>query len=419
MPVRAAMTVATLVLLVLPTVAPAATSVAIDASPTWGTDNSDSTGPGRVRAIVEVGNVVYVGGNFKALVPPDAQNTQPRQRRNHLTALDVATGMPTAWNPTADGAVRALALSPDRRRLYVGGEFLHLFGQEAAGLASIELETGTLDPAFRPGSVGKVEALAVANGRLYVGGAFTAVVVPEGQPGSGTHDRPRLAALDAATGALLDWNPPSMKGGAYTGQTGVPDDAVAPEVTALAVTSDGDLLHAGGTFLDFGGHAGLVSLDGATGRPADWQPAAIKRPVFGLTPSVDGRTFYGATGGAGGRIYHFDPEGDTKPVWYKQVDGDAMAVAVSATTAYLAGHYDFIVPDKSDCYRHCPEGTERRHLAAFDALTGALDPWNPVADTNTGPYTAAAGANHVYVGGEFKNINGRRQPGFAAFPGTP
>jgi outer membrane protein assembly factor BamB len=419
MPVRAAMTVATLVLLVLPTVAPAATSVAIDASPTWGTDNSDSTGPGRVRAIVEVGNVVYVGGNFRALVPPDAQTGQTRQLRNHLTALDVATGTPTAWNPTADGPVRALALSPDRRRLYVGGEFLHLFGQEAGGLAAIDLETGMLDPAFRAGSMAKVEAVAAAGDKVFVGGAFTRVVVPEGRPGAGTHERPRLAAFDAATGALLDWNPPPMTGGAYFGQTGEPDDTVLPEVTALAVTSDGKLLHAGGTFLDFGGHAGLVSLDGATGGLADWQPAAIKRPVFGLTSSVDGSTFYVATGGKGGRLYHFDPAGDAKARWYAQVDGDAMAVAVSATTAYLAGHYDFVVPDKSDCYRHCPEGAERRHLAAFDAHTGELDPWNPVADTNTGPYTAAAGANHVYVGGEFKNINGHRQPGFAAFPGTP
>ena len=411
--------VAAILLLLTSLEAPAATSVAVDAAPTWGTSNSDSTGAGRVRAIAEVGNVVYVGGSYRVLVPPDAQGTPARQRRNHLAALDVATGTPTAWNPTADGAVRALAVSPDRRRLYVGGEFLHLFGQEAGGLAAIDLETGTLDPGFRPGAVGKVEALALAGGRLYAGGAFASVVVPEGQPGSGTHDRPRLAAFDAATGALLDWVPPPMEGGAYTGQTGVPDDSVPPEVTALAVSADGTTLHVGGTFLDFGGHGGLVALDTATARPAAWQPAPIKRPVFGLAMSPGGRTFYVATGGAGGRLYHFDPAGDTKPVWYVQVDGDAMGVAVSATTAYLPGHYDFIVPQKSDCYRHCPQGTERRHLAAFDARTGELDPWNPVADTNTGPYTAAVGAGHHYVGGEFTRINGRPQPGFAQFPGTP
>jgi outer membrane protein assembly factor BamB len=408
-----------ILLLLAPSVAPAATGVAVDANPTWGTDNSDSTGAGRVRAIAETGNLVYVGGSFRGLVPPGGQTAQPRQRRNHLFALELATGAPSAWNPTADGAVRALVVSPDRRRLYVGGEFLHLFGQEANGLASIDLGTGTLDPGFRPGSVGKVEALALAGGRLYAGGTFTSVVVPDGQPGSGAHDRPSLAAFDAATGALLDWFPPPMKTGAYTGQTGVRDESFPPEVTALAVSADGTMLHVGGTFLDFGGHSGLVSLDTTTARPAAWQPAAIKRPVFGLTTSPDGDTFYVATGGAGGRLYHFDPAGDSEPVWYVQVDGDAMGVAASATTAYLPGHYDFIVPQKSDCYRHCPQGTERRHLAAFDARTGELDPWNPVADTNTGPYTAAVGAGHLYVGGEFTRINGRPQPGFAQFPGTP
>jgi outer membrane protein assembly factor BamB len=415
MPARAVVVTATLLLLTPALATPASTSVATDAAVTWGTGNSDSTGAGRVRAIAEVGDVVYVGGSYRALIPPDTETTQSRQRRNHLAAFDVATGVPTAWNPTADGPVRALVVSADRRRLYVGGEFLHLFGQDARGLAAIDLQTGTLDPGFRPGSVGKVEALALAGDRLYAGGAFASVVSPDGQ----SHDRPRLAAFDAATGALLDWVPPSMTGGAYTGKTGVRDEAVAPEVTALAISADGGSLHVGGTFLDFGGNSGLVSLDAATAKPTDWQPAAIKRPVFGLTISPDGGTFYVATGGAGGRLYHFDPEGDTKPRWYVQVDGDAMAVAVSATTAYLAGHYDFVVPQKSDCYRHCPEGTERRHLAAFDARTGETDTWNPVADTNTGPYTAAIGANHVYVGGEFMHINGRRQPGFAQFPGRP
>jgi hypothetical protein len=210
MPARAVVVTATLLLLGPALPAPADTPVAVDAAVTWGTSNSDGSGAGRVRAIVEVGNVVYVGGSYRALVPPDTQAAQSRQRRNHLAAFDVTTGAPTAWNPTADGAVRALALSADRRRLYVGGEFLHLFGQEAGGLAAIDLESGRLDAAFRPGSVGKVEALAVSGDRIYAGGAFASVVTPDGR----AHDRPRLAAFDATTGALLDWVPPDMKGGA-------------------------------------------------------------------------------------------------------------------------------------------------------------------------------------------------------------
>ena len=37
----------------------------------------------------------------------------------------------------------------------------------------------------------------------------------------------------------------------------------------------------------------------------------------------------------------------------------------------------------------------------------------------TGPYCAALGAAHVYIGGEFTRINDLPQPGVAQFPGTP
>jgi hypothetical protein len=94
-------------------------------------------------------------------------------------------------------------------------------------------------------------------------------------------------------------------------------------------------------------------------------------------------------------------------------------VAASNTTVFLVGHYDFIIPKKSSCYQYCPEGTERRHLTAFDANTGMVDPWNPAADTPTGPYSVAVGNDHVFVGGEFTTINGAAHPGYAQFALPP
>jgi hypothetical protein len=174
-----------------------------------------------------------------------------------------------------------------------------------------------------------------------------------------------------------------------------------------------------GTFLDFGGQGGLLSLDTATGEPTDWQPR-LDRPAFGLDvrPGPSG-ILYAAAGGAGGRLYAFEPAGSTKPWWEAKTDGDAVDVAVSATTAYLMGHYDFIVSAESDCYQYCPGGPERHHLAAFDADNGDLLAWGPAANTSTGPYTVTIAAGVVYVGGEFTRINGSPQPGFARFPGTP
>ena len=50
---------------------------------------------------------------------------------------------------------------------------------------------------------------------------------------------------------------------------------------------------------------------------------------------------------------------------------------------------------------------------------GAVAPWNPVANTPWGAFSAAVGAGHVFVGGEFTRINGQPQPGFAQFALPP
>jgi hypothetical protein len=204
------------------------------------------------------------------------------------------------------------------------------------------------------------------------------------------------------------------------GQTGVPTpDAPPGYAYAVAVPADGSRVYVGGNFIDLGGQGGMVVLDGVTGAalPQQW---AVERPVFDLAlwPG-DGTTVFAATGGPGGRLFAYSPSVPSRPLWKAAVDGDAMGVAASNSTVFLIGHYDYIVPKKSSCYQYCPEGTSRRHLSAFDAATGALDPWNPIADTPTGPYSVAVGDDHVFVGGEFNKINGTAQPGFAQFALPP
>jgi hypothetical protein len=226
----------------------------------------------------------------------------------------------------------------------------------------------------------------------------------------------RLAALDSQTGALLPWDPPRDGGGAFTGQTGRPTPDVPAEINTLLASADGTRVYAGGTFLDIAGRSGLVALEAGTGAAAKWQPD-MDRPVNGLAESPDGTIIYTATGGFGGTIQAFAPTGKQTPLWKRNTDGDSMAVAVSETAAYLGGHFDYV------CERCGSQGGQgddfRRHIAAFDARTGELLPWAPVANTKTGPYSAAVGAANVYIGGEFTRINDLPQPGVAQFPGTP
>jgi hypothetical protein len=49
-------------------------------------------------------------------------------------------------------------------------------------------------------------------------------------------------------------------------------------------------------------------------------------------------------------------------------------------------------------------GGRRRNVAAFDATTGALLPWNPSADDSV--YAVAANTSAVYLGGSFAKVGG-------------
>jgi hypothetical protein len=215
-------------------------------------------------------------------------------------------------------------------------------------------------------------------------------------------------------------------------------------VGSVVVTADGNTVMVGGNFLHFGTtpaadpshqRGGLIALDAATGALSAWQPVS-KRPVFSLAVwPGDGRTVFAAAGGAGGVVQAFLPGGPkTTPRWTGRVDGDPTGVVATTDRVYLVGHYDHQVPNSKDpCLKpvtqpngqvgvSCPNGTPHRHLAAFDARTGFVDPsFTAQADTPEGPDVAYIGASHLYVGGNFTKVSDtpagtfRPQPGLAVY----
>ena len=428
---------------------------------TWGTPadttRTDPNHPGvhyaqLVTAVAEAGNRLFVAGSFTNLVPPKGSPAAPALP--YLAVLDVATGAPVpgaAFNTNAkpDGVINALAVSADGHRLYVGGAFAHIGGAAVRRLAALNVDTGQVDPTFRPPTPNAyVRAIALAGANLYVGGAFTAL-----GSGAAAVSRPGLAALDAAGGSLITgFVPPQNYGGAYETHGGKPVEdqpgTYHPGVVgALAVTGDGHTVMAGGSFLHFGtppsadpnhDHGGLVALDATTGALTPWQPVS-KRPVFALAVwPGDHQRIFAAAGGGGGVVEAYLPGGaTTNPLWTGHVDGDATGVAATASRVYLVGHYDHEVPNANDpCLTpspqpngqmgiNCPKGTPHRHLAAFDATNGNLDPsFTAQANSPEGPDTVVVGAAHLYVGGNFTKVadtpggRWRPQPGLAVYKAT-
>jgi hypothetical protein len=188
---------------------------------------------------------VYAGGNFR---------TVKGQARNRLAKLDGTTGaLDPNWVPSADqasttyGSVRAMGFAEDGGRLYVGGYFQSISGQQTGNLAALDPNTGAVDGGFRPNEANGIQSMAVSNGRVFVG---------TGDPLEG------IEAFDAASGALA-WR---LGYGAHNPGEG--------DVQAMTVSDDGSTLYAGGHFDRIAEYTRnrLVAIDAATGAVDPWSP---------------------------------------------------------------------------------------------------------------------------------------------------
>jgi len=238
---------------------------------TWdpGLDNSATV---YALALSADGKTLYVGGNFSVTVGTITLN--------NIAAIDTQTGsVLSAWNPDADGVVRAVALAPGGGTLYAGGDFSLVGGAARARLAAISTATELATP-WNPGADATVRSLAVSpdGARVYVGGDF---LIVDGQV------RRRLAALLATSGAATAWNPDID-----------PTLVTGSGVYALVLAANGDTLYVGGEFTDIDGQplprlAALDTSQTTAGSIADplWSPAP-NGTVRALSLSYDETMIY-------------------------------------------------------------------------------------------------------------------------------
>ena len=149
----------------------------------WGVTGTGAGGTGElateVQAFAQVGDVMYVGGNFTTVRNQDGSR---KVAQAYLAAFRASTGeWISSFRPKLDGQVRALKALPDGR-LAVGGDFTRVDGQRRTGLAVLTAKR-TLDRTWTTGVERRggdrrasVRTLDVAGGRLYLGGRFSHVV---------------------------------------------------------------------------------------------------------------------------------------------------------------------------------------------------------------------------------------------------
>lgn len=348
--------------------------------------------------------VVYAGGTFSTVRPPDAAAGTSEQPAVNFAAFDAATGAPTGCNlsftlSSGTATVRSLVLSPDGDTLYAGGQFGAVNGVGVSNIAAVDTATCTPREDFKVAVSATVRALAVTDDTVYLGGDFNSVA---GQT------RNKFAAV--TTGAQLK---------PFTANT----DEVG---RAVEVTPDGQHVVIGGDFFTVNGtnsHA-LAVVDATTGALDKSYPGFIPNTSTVQDLTSDATQFYTANEGTGGGVFDGRIALDLttfSQVWRDTCLGATQALLVHNGVLYSGSH-------AHDCASmgEFPD-QPRKHLLAQAVDDPKLLPWFP--DTNDGigepvgprvmAQTDKGGHHYLWVGGEFTTVNGSAQQGLTRFADGP
>ncbi len=278
---------------------------------------------------VVAGDRVYVGGDFSMARPFGAAPGVSEVGRANLLAYDINSGaLIESFAPVLDGQVLALALSPDGRTVYAGGSFQKVDGQWRVRLAAFDAATGALKSGFRTVASATVRALSVSDTTVYFGGDFAGVA---NRPGLATAPRAYLAAADAATGAVTGWEPSANN-----------------YVRSLTLNSDQSLVVVGGHFTTIKGEPwyGMAALDPVTAQPQQWAATASIRnagnssAINSLMADKNGIVVTGYSFGGGGNFEAVARlDGHTGEItWISDCRGDHHSAFAQAGVVYSVGH---------------------------------------------------------------------------------
>lgn len=369
-----------------------------------------------------VGNTVFVGGDFAAARPAGAGPGQRTVPRANLMAYDIRSGALTSFRADTNGPVLAMAASPDGTRLYIGGNFTRVAGQNRWRIAAFDTRTQQLLP-FAPNAGTTVRALAATNSVLYVGGDFKTLNFA---------DRPYAGAVSASGGGTLPWRP-------------APDGPV----TALAMSPTASLVVMGGRFSKVRGSTaiGIAAVDTSSGAPQRWGTATLLDQANDGTSvtslATDARSVYATTYnwmGGGNLEGSFKANATTGALeWVEDCHGDHYSVFPAGGAVYLSSHSyycgnigdGFLESDPAVRYHATAVTAAATVTNRFNAIYGkasfdgkpspSLLHWYPVWDpgTYTGQHQATwhvtGNRDYVVYGGEFRAVNGQPQQGLVRF----
>ena len=368
----------------------------------WGVsglaDGIDTETHTEVQSFAQVGQTMFVGGNFK-YVQRDAAATD-RVSQSYLAGFNVTSGeLVRGFRPRFNGQIRAVEALPDGR-LAVGGDFSTVNGRVQRGLALLSPVTGGLAgrqvrvERRKGGGVPFVRGLDARSGYLHVAGSFTHLVM--GRKSAAAANGGRIAL--SRTRPDTRWNP-------HFNGTAV----------GVNVSPRGDRVYYSGYFstVQGRGQTNVTALKPTAMAPLampDWQ-ARMSTPNVAARWQLDvqevGDRFY--YGGSQHNLFGYDRSTlRSRSGSITLSGGDIQTITANKSTVFAGchcGHFNY-----QDAYTYpVPTGFTQADandtVGAWDSATGSFLPeFNPTVKGRMG--YGAWGMAHdsrgtLWVGGDY------------------
>jgi hypothetical protein len=379
---------------------------------------------GKVESMVQVGNRIIAVGKFTQVTPVGG----PTVTRNSIFAFNATTGaLDTTFVPNVGTKEVSEVVDAGDGTVFIGGLFGNVNGAaKTAKVARINATTGAVVSTFKsPAPAGGISDMQLVNGKLYIGGAFTAV---------GGHPRTLLAALNPTTGADTNslavtftdtWN-----GGALG-------------IKHFDISDDGSTLVAVGNFKTVDGlsRPQIVRLD-LTVPTAAVSPWATTRyttncaSVFDtylrdvdIAPSGDYMVVVATgaqSGGAGSgtlcdsasrwELGTGTQASGQNPSWVEYSGGDTFTqTKITGAVVYVGGHFRWMNnPFNADSAGQ--GAVPRPGLAALDPRNGLPFTWNPTRARGVGVWEFLPTTVGLWVGHDTNQTGGETRKRIALFP---